>query len=90
MGYVYKHGRTLTSIDVWTIFALSLTMIWSAAAFVGNAIPWSVRGQLSDGAVMLALLRGGPWAERFGALNMLSTTSATLSRRPVAMSLSTV
>ncbi len=75
IGYAHRHGRTLTTIDFWMIFSLSLIVIWALAAFVGNAVPASVGGRLSDGAVMLALLRGGPWAERFCALIMLSGAS---------------
>ena len=75
IGYAHRHGRTLTTIDFWMIFSLSLILIWSLAAFVGNAIPASVGGRLSDGAMMLELLRGGPWAERFCALILLSGAS---------------
>jgi hypothetical protein len=75
IGYAHRHGRTLTRIDFWLIFSLTLILIWALAAFVGNAVPASVGGRLSDGAVMLALLQGGPWAERFCALILLSRAS---------------
>lgn len=74
-GYALSHGSMMTTFDFWIVFSLSLTLIWSLASFVGNAVPASMGGRLSDGAVMLALLRGGPWAERYCALIRLSGAS---------------
>jgi Peptidase family M50 len=75
LSCTHRPGRHLKTIDFWIIFSLSLILIWSLAGFVGNTIPASVGGRLTDGAMLLALLRGGPWAERYCALIIISGAS---------------
>lgn len=80
IGYATRQGSVGRPIDFWMIFVLFLTLIWSLAAFLGNAVPISIGGRHSDGAVMLELLRGGSWAERFCALNTLAGASVAGER----------
>jgi hypothetical protein len=75
VGYAERPGELLTLRDFWIIYVLTIVLIWSLAACVGNALPLRAGGARNDGANMIALLRGGDGNARFCALVALQATS---------------